>query len=194
VRRLVLLSLLLLLGGPLAADDKKPQKPECEWIESPNFTAMDRAKGKINYIIIHTTEGTQKSAIEWFKTKKSQVSAHYIVGQDGKIVQMVKDKDRAWHAGVKLYNDEAIGIEHEGHAAKNEWTEKQLRASADLTRWLCAEYGITIDRKHLLGHNEIAPGRKTDPGPYFNWDLYLALVKDPKTKVDVTAPVKQAEK
>jgi len=185
-RRLTVL-LLLVLVAPLMADEKKGKKPECDFIESPNFTKDERGKGKINFIIIHTTEGSFQSCINWFKTTKSQVSAHYVVGFDGKIAQMVKDKDRAWHAGVKLYNEQAIGIEHEGHAARNEWTEKQFRASADLTRWLCHEYGIPIDRKHLLGHNEIAPGRKTDPGPYFKWDLYLALVKDPKTKIDLSA-------
>jgi N-acetyl-anhydromuramyl-L-alanine amidase AmpD len=189
-RRLAVL-LLLLTVAPLMADDKKPTKPEVEFMESPNFTKDERGKGKINYVIIHTTEGSYQSAVNWFKTTKSQVSAHYIVGFDGKIAQMVKDKDRAWHAGVKLYNEEAIGIEHEGHAAKNEWTEKQFRASADLTRWLCHEYGIPIDRKHILGHQEIAPGRKSDPGPYFKWDLYLALIKDPKTKIDLSSPKKE---
>jgi len=106
---------------------------------------------------------------------------------------MVKDENRAWHAGVKLYNAEAIGIEHEGHAAKNEWTEKQFRASADLTRFLCHEYGIPIDRKHIMGHQEIAPGRKSDPGPYFKWDLYLELVKDPKAKIDLGAEKKKKD-
>jgi len=186
-RRFALLLLLVAVAPLCRADDKKIEMPAVEFIESPNFTKDERAKGTINYVIIHTTEGSYKSCVEWFKTTKSQVSAHYVVGFDGKIAQMVKDKDRAWHAGVKLYNEEAIGIEHEGHAAKNEWTEKQFRASADLTRWLCAEYGIPIDRKHILGHQEIAPGRKSDPGPYFKWDLYLALVKDPKTKIDLGA-------
>ncbi|HZV02676.1 MAG TPA: peptidoglycan recognition family protein [Planctomycetota bacterium] len=193
MRRLLILSLLL-FGAPLLADDKKVEKPKCDFQESPNFTKDDRGKGKINYIIIHTTEGSQKSAVSWFKNTKSQVSAHYVIGFDGSIVQCVKDKDRAWHAGVKLYNEEGIGIEHEGHANKNEWTEKQFRASADLTRWLCQEYGIKIDREHIKGHCEIAPGRKEDPGPYFKWDLYLSLVKDPKTKIDLTAETKDTKK
>jgi N-acetyl-anhydromuramyl-L-alanine amidase AmpD len=179
---------------PKAAEKSdKIEKPECEFVESPNFTKAERAKGKINYIIIHTTEGTAKGARSWFLTTKSQVSAHYIVGHDGKIVQMVQDKDIAWHAGVHLYNQEAIGIEHEGHAAKNEWTEQQVRASAKLSRWLCHTYGIVVDRKHLLGHQEIAPGRKSDPGPFFDWELYLKLVKDPAAKVDLTAPKKTDE-
>lgn len=190
--RRVTIVLLLALVTPLLADDKI-EKPSCEFIESPNFTKDERAKGKINYVIIHTIEGTQKSCIGWFQNKKSQVSAHYVIGFDGKVVQMVKDANRAWHAGVKLYNEEGIGIEHEGHAAKNEWTEKQFRASADLTRWLCKEYGIPIDRKHIMGHQEIAPGRKSDPGPFFKWDLYLELVKDPKAKIDL-AGEKKADK
>jgi N-acetyl-anhydromuramyl-L-alanine amidase AmpD len=162
----------------------KVEKPKCEFVESPNFNEDTRGKGKINYVIIHTTEGTKKSAVNWFLNKASKVSAHYVIGHDGTITQMVRDKDRAWHAGVKLYNEEAIGIEHEGFAAKNTWTEAQVRVSAQLTRWLCHTYGIPVDRKHLLGHMEIAPGRKSDPGPYFDWDLYLKLIKDPKTKVD----------
>ncbi len=185
-RKLAVFVLLGLVASPLLADEKKIEKPKCDFVESPNFNKDERGKGKINYIIIHTIEGTKDSCISWFKQTKSQVSAHYVVGFDGSITQMVKDKDRAWHAGVKLYNEEAIGIEHEGYAAKNGWTEKQLRASAELTRWLCHEYGIPIDREHLKGHCEIAPGRKTDPGPYFKWDLYLALVKDPKTRIDLS--------
>ncbi len=179
-------ALVVPLAGRVVADDEKPkiEKPKVEWEASPNFTPDERGKGKINYVIIHTVEGTHKGCVSWFKTEKSKVSAHYVVGFDGKITQMVKDKDRAWHAGVKLYNEEAIGIEHEGFAAKNDWTEKQVKASANLVRWLCHEYGIPIDRKHLLGHTEIAPKRKKDPGPYFNWDLYVGLVKDPKASLE----------
>lgn len=170
----------------------KFEKPEVEFIKSPNFTEAQRGKGKINYIIIHTTECSTKIAISTFldQTPGHRVSAHYIVGKNGKIVQMVQDKDQAWHAGVKLYNEEAIGIEHEGKAAENGWTEAQVRASAKLSRWLCHEYGIAVDRKHFLGHQEIAPKRKSDPGPFFQWDLYLKLIGDPRTKADLDAPKK----
>jgi N-acetyl-anhydromuramyl-L-alanine amidase AmpD len=167
-----------------APNSTKIVKPECNFVRSPNFTEGQRAKGKINYIIIHTVEGSAKGCVDWFLTPKSKVSAHYVVAKDGKITQMVEDKDLAWHAGVHLYNQEAIGIEHEGFAAKNLWTEAQVRASAQLSRWLCHTYEIPVDRKHLLGHCEIAPGRKTDPGPYFDWDLYLKLIKDPNAKIE----------
>lgn len=174
----------------------KIEKPEVEWIRSPNFTEAQRGKGKINYVIIHTTECSTKIAIATFldQTPGRRVSAHYIVGKDGKIVQMVHDKDQAWHAGVKLYNEEAIGIEHEGKAAENGWTEAQLRASAKLSRWLCHEYGVPVDRKHFLGHQEIAPKRKSDPGKFFDWELYLKLVADPAHKVDLSAPKEAAPK
>ena len=155
----------------------EPGKPTARW--TPALHRTPRKSREIRYIVIHTIEGTARGCISWFQNPTSKVSAHYVVDHDGGIVQMVRDQDVAWHAGVREYNDHGIGIEHEGYASKDLWTPEQMRASARLARWLCKRYGIPVDREHLRAHSEIAPGRKRDPGPHFDWDLYLRLIREP---------------
>lgn len=104
------------------------------------------------------------------------VSAHLLIRRDGEVVQFVPFQARAWHAGASMLdgrarvNDFSIGIEMEGsdHAP---FEEAQYRALVEVTRALRAAYpGITPPR--IVGHADIAPERKTDPGPYFNWSRY----------------------
>lgn len=152
--------------------DYKPAK----WIPSPNMT--EGKSREIKYIVIHTVEGSLKGCVSWFKNPDSKVSAHYVVGFTGEVVQMVKEADIAWHAGDWKMNTESIGIEHEGYAAKDLWTSEQYEASATLVAYLCKKYNIPVDRKHLLAHSEVTPGRKTDPGPHFDWDRFLAMIKN----------------
>ncbi|MBI4617360.1 MAG: N-acetylmuramoyl-L-alanine amidase [Planctomycetes bacterium] len=167
----VALALLAALAGGALGDEK----PAAEWVPSQHFTP---AEGRpVRYIVIHTIEGSYEGCLRWFQNPKSKVSAHFVVSFDGRIAQTVREEDVAWHAGVRLYNDEGIGIEHEGYAAKDGWTAREYEASARLARYLCRRYGIPVDRTHLLAHSEIAPGRKEDPGPHFDWDRYLALIR-----------------
>ncbi|RME85942.1 MAG: N-acetylmuramoyl-L-alanine amidase [Planctomycetota bacterium] len=151
------------------------EKPPCAFVPARYYTPM-RSR-PIRYVVIHTVEGSYQGCIRWFQSPKSKVSAHYVVSLDGDITQMVKDKDKAWHAGSSKYNLEAIGIEHEGWAHKNTWTDAQYRASARLTRYLCLRYSIPMDRSHIISHAQIAPKRRSDPGPYFDWDYYIRLVR-----------------
>ena len=106
-----------------------------------------------------------------------EVSAHVLIDRPGNVTQFVSFAERAWHAGVSSFhgrdncNDFSIGIELEGtdHAA---YTEQQYGALVELTRSLMAAYpALTRDR--IVGHGDIAPGRKTDPGPAFDWRAYL---------------------
>lgn len=166
------LSLLLFLLNSATSQDYKPAR----WEPSPNFT--EGKSREIKYILIHTVEGSLKGCVSWFKNAESKVSAHFVVGFSGDIVQMVKEADIAWHAGIWKMNTESIGIEHEGYASKDLWTNEQYEASATLVAYLCKKYGIPIDRKHLLGHSEVTPGRKTDPGPHFDWDRFLTMIKN----------------
>jgi AmpD protein len=101
------------------------------------------------------------------------VSSHLLIRRDGEVVQFVSFNNRAWHAGVSSFegrsriNDFSIGIELEG-SDYHPFEEAQYRALIDVIRALRAAYpAITPD--HIVGHSDIAPGRKTDPGPYFNW-------------------------
>jgi len=99
-----------------------------------------------------------------------QVSAHYLVRRDGEVVQFVDPGKRAWHAGASSYkgrercNDFSVGIELEG-ADDVPFAEPQYAALATLIRELESRFG-PLD---LAGHSDIAPGRKTDPGPWFDW-------------------------
>jgi AmpD protein len=104
------------------------------------------------------------------------VSAHLLIRRDGQVIQFVPFQERAWHAGVSALagrervNDCSIGIELEGsdHAP---FEETQYRALAEVTRALTTAYPA-IAPERIVGHADIAPGRKTDPGPYFNWARY----------------------
>lgn len=106
-----------------------------------------------------------------------RVSAHLLIERCGAVTQFVSFDDRAWHAGQSVYegrsrcNDFSIGIELEGCDDKA-YTPEQYNALANVTRTLINAYpGITPNR--ITGHSDIAPGRKTDPGPAFDWDSYL---------------------
>lgn len=104
-----------------------------------------------------------------------RVSAHCLIRRDGEIVQYVSFDKRAWHAGVSLFegreccNDFSIGIEMEGTDDLN-FTPEQYHNLSLITQLLMANYPIDDDR--ITGHSDIAPGRKTDPGPHFDWILY----------------------
>ncbi len=142
----------------------------------PNgYRTSSRGAAQINRIVIHTIEGSARSARSWFKNSSAKVSAHYIVAKNGTIVQSVRDKDRAWHA--KGASRDTIGIEHEGFSNKNQWTDAMLRSSARLTRWLCDTYRIPLDRQHIVGHDTIGTSDHYDPGRYFDWGYYMSLVR-----------------
>lgn len=172
------------------------QKPEARWEPSPHFTPGGKDR-KIEYVVMHTVEGSFEGCISWFKNPKAQVSAHFVVAYDGRVAQTVKEEDVAWHAGDKEYNLKSIGIEHEGYADKDGWTLAQYKASAAVTAYFCRKYKIPADREHIISHQQITPKRRRDPGPHFNWDFYLALVRGetesvrkamPKGKGKVDAP------
>ncbi len=108
------------------------------------------------------------------------VSAHLLIRRDGEIIQYVPFQQRAWHAGESRFqdrehcNDFSIGIELEGYDA-HAFEPVQYQQLAQLTRALMKAYpGIT--RERITGHSDIAPGRKTDPGPLFDWPLLWQLL------------------
>ncbi|HWU68869.1 MAG TPA: 1,6-anhydro-N-acetylmuramyl-L-alanine amidase AmpD [Stenotrophobium sp.] len=117
------------------------------------------------------------SAHPYFESlRELRVSAHCCIFRDGRITQYVPFDRRAWHAGKSSYkgrercNDFSIGIELEGCDSKP-FTQAQYRRLLSVSRALLASYpGITPAR--IVGHSDIAPGRKTDPGPHFDWRRY----------------------
>ncbi|HDL8283976.1 TPA: 1,6-anhydro-N-acetylmuramyl-L-alanine amidase AmpD [Yersinia enterocolitica] len=104
-----------------------------------------------------------------------RVSAHCLIRRDGEIIQYVPFDKRAWHAGVSVFagrercNDFSIGIELEGTDVLP-FTVAQYRSLSEVSVLLFAHYPITAEQ--VVGHSDIAPGRKTDPGPAFDWALY----------------------
>ncbi len=108
-----------------------------------------------------------------------RVSAHFLIGRDGRIAQFVACDRRAWHAGLSEWqgrtrcNDFSIGIELEGCDSMS-FEQAQYAALSRLTRYLLRHYPI----RHIVGHADIAPGRKTDPGPTFDWEHYFSLIND----------------
>lgn len=148
---------------------------------SPNFG--ERKDGKqINTIILHYTGMiTGEAAEDWLCNPKSEVSSHYLVHEDGRIVQMVRERDRAWHAGKSFWKGEtdmnsvSVGIEivNPGHVlGYSEFPSRQINAVIRLCRGIILRHGILPDR--VLAHSDIAPGRKVDPGEKFPWGKLAA--------------------
>jgi N-acetyl-anhydromuramyl-L-alanine amidase AmpD len=151
--------------------------------------ASFRASGSdrtINRVVIHITDGGSNinGPISWFQNPASGVSAHYIVGQNGEVVQMVRDRDIAWHANSA--NGDSIGIEHCARAPQAQGpndpglmpTPLQYEASAALVQWLCDQYGIPVDRDHILGHSEADPNTThvNCPNAVWDWDYYMDIL------------------
>ena len=139
-----------------------------EWIGTVNFNAR-----KPNYVIIHyTAQDSLAQTIKTFTLVKPQVSAHYVVGKDGKVVHMLNDYLRAWQAGVSKWgnmvdiNSSSIGIEIDNNGFEP-FTDAQVASLLRLLARLKREYSIPA--ANFIGHSDIAPGRKVDPNRYFPW-------------------------
>ena len=144
---------------------------------SPNFNPIKRPKKKIKFIIIHYTGMKKESlAIERLCDFNSNVSAHYFIKKNGDILNLIPDLYEAWHAGksrwgnYKSLNKNSIGIEiqNSGHENKYErFTLNQINTLKRLLKKLIIDY--KINQKNVLGHSDIAPDRKMDPGEKFPW-------------------------
>ncbi|MEU2544820.1 N-acetylmuramoyl-L-alanine amidase [Streptomyces roseolus] len=157
-----------------------------------NYTLADRAKGTqldIRRIVIHDTEGSYEGTIAEFQKPTARGSAHYLVrASDGLVTQMVENKNIAWHAGNWSDNMHAIGVEHEGFAIREGYwyTEPQYESSAKLVKYLANQYGVPLDREHIIGHDEVAgnvnakvAGMHWDAGPFWDWNHYMSLLGAP---------------
>ena len=186
-----LLASSLVLYQAVPVQFVEPGRNNVGWVDSPNFG--DRPEGAvIDTIVLHHTAGdTLAGTVKWFTMPESKVSAHFTVGRDGGIVQMVSCWKRAWHAGVskdgrgkESLNDFSVGIEivNKGDG-KDPYSEEQLQAVENLVGFLCHRFPI----RQIASHEYIAEpqGRKNDP-INFPWDrmrqfgvpLYYNLKKD----------------
>ena len=151
---------------------------------SPNFSTTKRLKKNIKYIIIHYTGmKNELSALNRLTDYKSKVSAHYFIKRNGKIINLVPDLYEAWHAGksnwknIQSLNRYSIGVEIQNSGHENlyeKYSNKQMNSVKKLLRFLTKRYKVNF--KNILGHSDIAPNRKKDPGEKFPWKE-LAKVK-----------------
>ena len=144
---------------------------------SPNYSKKTRRNRDIKFVIVHYT-GMQSEieSIKRLKNPKYAVSCHYLISRNGSIVQMVSDKNIAWHAGKSKWkgfinlNKYSLGIElvNKGHQfGYQNFSSKQIKSFIKLCKNLQKKY--SIKKENFLGHSDIAPLRKKDPGEKFPW-------------------------
>ncbi len=162
--------------------------PQARFIASPNFDA--RPECKIDLVVIHNislppnqfggdevmnlfTNQLNPAAHPYFEEiYQLKVSAHFFIRRNGELIQFVSCNDRAWHAGISEWqgrsrcNDFSLGIELEG-SDYQAFEPIQYKTLKNLIKAIRAKYPIQA----IVGHSDIAPGRKTDPGPFFDWNM-----------------------
>lgn len=157
-----------------------------EWTSAAraNWRRADRPDDYgIDRVVIHVVQGSYATALKVFKNPGHGAAAHYVVRKDGHVAQMIRELDVAFHAGNRDMNERSIGIEHEGFVDRpQDFTAAMYAGSARLTADICARHGIPVDRKHIIGHVEVEGTDHTDPGPHWDWDRYLRLVREASKK------------
>lgn len=157
---------------------------------SPNFSTRSTS---IELVVIHTCEGGYSGCVSWLRNPRAQVSAHYVVKEDGsEVSQLVDENRKAWHVsanyrarlnggvltryeGVNV-NNLAVGIEHGGFASQRTWSPGLINRSAALVRGIVRRHGIPADRYHVVAHGRLQPESRTDPGPNWPWTSYLQSI------------------
>ncbi len=139
---------------------------------SPNFT--DRKK-PIEYIIVHYTEMPFNLALNRLIDKEAEVSSHYLIKEDGEIFRLVADDKIAWHAGKSFWkgqsalNQNSIGIELD-NLGNNKFSREQINSCLTLSKVLVQKY--SVPSINFIGHSDVAPDRKIDPGIFFDWQFF----------------------
>ncbi|MDD2933719.1 MAG: 1,6-anhydro-N-acetylmuramyl-L-alanine amidase AmpD [Methylotenera sp.] len=174
--------------------DKAGLAHHAQWIASPNFDA--RPQAEICLIVIHNIslppgQYGGNGIVELFTNQLNpaehpyyaqiytqKVSAHFLIRRDGALIQFVSCMNRAWHAGASIWqgrercNDFSVGIELEGSDFEA-FEPAQYQTLKKLIVGISDAYPIQA----IVGHSDIAPGRKTDPGPFFNWQAIASNIK-----------------
>lgn len=156
------------------------------WIPSPNFN--DRPPHTlIDVIVIHyTAMPSARASIQRLCDPSFSVSCHYLIDEDGRLYYLVEERYRAWHAGEsewkgrKNVNNFSMGIELQNigyiedyeKITWQEYKKEQMKTLVELIKDLCSRHPIR--RENIVGHKDIAPLRKSDPGPHFNWDYLFS--------------------
>jgi N-acetylmuramoyl-L-alanine amidase len=171
LRRQIRHALLLTLCLALCACETMPERvgsAAAQWRPSPNHGVR-----KANYVILHhTSSETLERALVTLTSTHTLVSSHYLIDRDGRVLQLVDENQRAWHAGESYWgghtdmNSASIGIELVNNG-KEPFAPAQIKAL--LTLLSDIQRRNKIPRANFLGHADVAPGRKTDPSAFFPW-------------------------
>ncbi len=165
--------------GPATGDEPSENTGRDELVHreqlSPNW---DERKHPISMLVLHYTEmKPMESALERLCDPEASVSAHYLISEEGEVIRLVPEDKRAWHAGASSWrglrdvNSASIGIEldHPGHAlGYRPFAEAQIEALLPLVHRIVHQYDIP--RANVVGHSDVAPMRKIDPGELFPWN------------------------
>jgi N-acetyl-anhydromuramyl-L-alanine amidase AmpD len=181
--------------------------PAVEWnpAAASNYRNANRTTADIDWIILHTIQGSHDVGVNTFKDPSMNVSAHYIVGREpGQFTQMVRNRDIAWTAGNSGYNARGINIEMAGYAGTG-FSDQMYKNMAELVRFLCENYDIPkrgpqseiaacnaangaggiIGHVHIPGEHNCnvrgGSGGHTDPGPYFDYDRLIEAISEDRT-------------
>lgn len=203
-----------LLSGAELSLAKETDYPNAIWNPAAECNYEPRTK-EVSAVVIHYTEGSYAGCISWFQNCDAQVSAHYVIrSYDGQVTQMVREKDKAWHA--RSANGYTIGVEHEAYGdIISFFTPEMYASSADLMRNICSRYeaingyrtfctdtldnGTALDSGlhnlggegaciQIRGHQHYPDQSHTDPGPFWNWNYYYKLINDGTPTVTLGGP------
>lgn len=171
-RRAIRAGIAIAAVGAAAFAAGRALAPRIVDLPSPNFGERRPAGAKVKFVVLHyTATDTLAQALDILRDPAREVSAHYVVDRDGRVYRLVAEDKRAWHAGVGSWRGEddvnsvSIGIEIVNAGPPDPFPERQMRAVVALCRDLAARYpGV-----EFVGHSDVAPDRKVDPGPLFPW-------------------------
>lgn len=184
MRQLSVLVAVLVLA-PLAAAAPPSQS---ELASAQNYTRAERQPSQIRFVVIHVTQGPFLGTVSWLRDPAAHASANFVVSRTGKVDELVPLHDIAWHAGNWAVNLRSVGIENEGYVGDPAgFPLAEYRATARLTAAIARRSLIPIDRRHIIGHYQVPDPNDplqgggidghTDPGPYWNWRLFMRLVR-----------------
>ena len=162
------------------------------WSPSPNYNS--RSGANVDFLVIHTCEGSYSGCWGWLVNSAAGVSAHYVVNDSGSEVRaLVDETNRAWHIGANYdcdnndgvecwrdgtsMNTISVGIEHAGFSSQSSWSSGLIQRSAELACGITERNGIPRDSYHIVGHGQLQPWDRTDPGPNWPWNDYLNRIQ-----------------